>query len=279
MCNKCKQASVYAEMDSVTNKYELVPELEVLFNEYAFEFPYGEMMYEAGSVSKMVDPKKVSCAGYNKSYPIFKAIGTTDPVGALEKISQRAVKMLDSTINELTKVRTAINAGKPIGWPLMSDTFALSLAKRMRINVNDKSSWTGEGPGKVGLVIRWLSNVRKIIAGGHIWYTCLSSECSTGDWAWVYNSKHPENIRLKRNFFRIHLCHRFWKPKAGVSVADHFEFQAQTIIHEASHIYYHTSDDPGRGAGVAECMAQFIAETNNGPLDKDFIKRCGGNLV
>ena len=187
--------------------------------------------------------------------------------------------MLDSTIAELKRVTERVKAGDPIGWPLMNDTFALSLGKRMRIKVNDRNAWTGNGPGKVGLVIRWLSNIRKIIAGGHIWYTCLSSECSTGDWAWVYNSENAENKRLKRNFYRIHLCSRFWKAKAGVNAADHFEFQAQTIIHEASHIYYNTSDDPGRGAGVAECVAQFIAETNDSPIDKDFIKRCGGKLM
>jgi hypothetical protein len=268
MCTSCKET-------------RLLPEFEAILNEFETTYNETAMSWEtAPSVVKpMVDPKKVSCAGYNKTYPIFKAIGTTDPAGALEKIVRRAVTMMDNTIAELNHARVKINAGEPIGWPLLNDTFALSLGKRMRIKVEDRTSWTGEGPGKVGLVIRWLGNIRKIMAGGHIWYTCLSSECSTGDWAWVYNSSNAENIRLKRNFFRIHLCSRFWKPKTGVTVADHFEFQAQTIIHEASHIYYHTSDKTGTGAGVAECITQFIAETNNSPIDQDFIKRCGGQLI
>jgi hypothetical protein len=257
---------------------QLLPEFEAILNEYEAAFEAQPLMWDV-IVKPMVDPKKVSCANYNKTYPIFKAIGTTDPVGALEKIVQRAVTMLDKTIAALIKATERINAGDAIDKSLPNNTFGLSLAKRMHIKVNDPAAWTGNGPGKVGLVIRWLSNIRKIMAGGHIWYTCLSSDCSVGDWAWVYNSANAENKRLKRNFFRIHLCSRFWKPKTGVPVADHFEFQAQTIIHEASHIYYNTSDDAGRGAGVAECVAQFIAETNSSPLDQDFIKRCGGKLI
>jgi hypothetical protein len=280
MCN-CKQ-----------HEYELLPELEASFNgrSQAMNFetkPKAANGNGNGGAKRMVDPKKVDCANLDRSYPIFKAIGTTDPVNALEKIVQRAVEMLDNTIGELKRIREEVKAGASLGWPLISDTFGLSLAKRMRLNINDRNAWiTGAGPGTVGLVIRWLSNIRKIIAGGYIWYTCLASECSEGDWAFVWNSQNAENRRLKRNFFRIHLCRLFWKPGTDPKdpmppaerAKNQFEFQAQTIIHEASHIYYNTSDDPGRGAGVAECVAQFVAETNNSPIDPNFIKRCGGKL-
>jgi hypothetical protein len=267
MCSKCQ-----------TQELELIPELEKILNR-EFESFYPEGEFETGTLRKapvavqkpMVDPNRVDCAKYNRTYPIFKAIGTTDPVGALEKIAQRAVTMLDSTISELKRVRARIQAGDPIGWPLLGDTFALSLRKRMRIDIDKRLVWTGEGPGRVGLVIRWLSRIRNRIAGGELWYTCLASGCDSGTWAFI----QPPH------FFRIHLCRAFWKPKQGVSAADHFEFQAQTLIHEVSHSYYNqtqASDRPGTGPGVSECISQFVAETNNSPIDKDFINRCGGKL-
>jgi hypothetical protein len=224
------------------------------------------------TVRQMVDPKKVDCAKYNRSWPIFKALGTTDPVGALEKIAQRAVEMLDNTISELKRVQGRIQAGDPIAWPLLSDTFALSLRKRMSIKIDNRASWTGDEPGKVGLVIRWLSKIRSRIAGGELWYTCLSSGCDSGTWAFI----QPPH------FFRIHFCRLFWKAKKGISLSEHFEFQAQVLIHEVSHSYYNqtpVSDGFGRGPGISECIRQFVADTNNSPIDKDFINRCGGKLV
>jgi|SRR5690606_23016996 len=273
MCN-CKQ-----------NEFELIPELEAILRNYAgaYHDEYevsGDKTLGGGlttSVAKpMVDPKKVDCAGYNRSLPIFKALGNTDPVGALEKIAQRAVEMLDNTISELKRVQGRIQAGDPIGWPLMNDTFALSLAKRMRLKIEDRKTWNGDGQNTVGLVIRWLTQIRQRIAKGHLHYTCLSSGCRRNTWAFVRVSSEGNVL------FRIHLCRTFWNRKKGTSVSDHFEFQAQTIIHEASHTYYNNtikSDRPGTGPGVSECISQFVAETNNSPIDKDFINRCGGKLV
>ncbi len=235
----------------------------------------------------MVDPKKVSCAGYDKSYPIFKVLGTTDPVGALEKIVQRAVEMLTNTIEELKRVQDRIvNHHDPIGWPLLNDDFALSLAKRMRIKVTDPKSWQGNGPGKVGLIIRWLTNIRNLLASGDLWYTCIAKDnCDEDTWAFVFDNSDADNIKNHLNFFRIQFCPRFWKPgickktNRKYTPREHFEFQAQTLIHETSHIYYNTTDDRGLGAGVAECVSQFVAETNGSPLDDCFMDRCGGPLI
>jgi len=72
----------------------------------------------------------------------------------------------------------------------------------------------------------------------------------------------------------IRLCRDFWVPAAGVDPNDHAEFQAQTIIHEASHLYHCTADVRGSTIGVAECLAQFVAATNGSPLDPNFATRC-----
>jgi Putative peptidoglycan binding domain/Lysine-specific metallo-endopeptidase len=223
----------------------------------------------------MVDPKKVSCANTNRSYPIFRAMGTNDPVGVLETICQRAVVMMTNTILELTRIRDRITAGDPIGFPLLSDQLAWSLQHRMLMRVEDRASWTGTGTRNAGLIIRWLTRIRDLIASRDLWFTCLeSANCNATTWAWVFTN-NAANRAAGLNLHRIHLCRRFWQPKAGVNAATHFEFQAQTIIHEVSHIYYNT-EDSGLGPGAAECISQFIADANNSPIDPDFLRRCGG---
>jgi hypothetical protein len=151
---------------------------------------------------RMVDPAKVSCAKLNRSLPIFKAIGTKDPIGVLEAVSQRAVAMIDNTIAEMNRIRERVRAGEPLAWPLIDDLLAWSLKTRMLMRINDPKAWTGKGTAKdrrtAGLIIRWLSNIRKIIAGGHLWYTCLaSSHCGPSTWAWVFCWFVPRNFLKK----------------------------------------------------------------------------------
>jgi hypothetical protein len=270
MCHQCRQ-----------QEFELLPEFESINNnEYSQEL-YPEMEFEllpevtntpGTGQARIVDPKKVSCANTNRSYPIFKAIGTTDPVGVLESICQRAVAMMTNTITELTRIRGRIIAGDPIGSPLLSDQLAWSLQNRMLMKVEDRAAWTGKGTRNAGLIIRWLTRIRDLIASGDLWFTCLDSNgCNPTTWAWVFAAS-----ATGVNHHRIHLCRRFWQPKKGVSAATHFEYQAQTIIHEVSHIYYDT-EDRGMGPGAAECISQFIAEANNSPIDPDFATRCGSS--
>jgi len=227
------------------------------------------------SAPPMVNPAKVSCAKYNRSYPIFRAIGTTDPVGVLEAVSQRAVQMLNNTIDEMTRIRERVRAGEPLAFPLLSDQLAWSLQTRMLMHVTDRNAWLGKGTPAdrrtAELIIRWLSNIRKIIAGGHLNYRCLDDTrrangtpiCGPQTWAWVFCDK-----------YRINLCRRFWNAKTGIDAVEHLEFQAQTIIHEASHIYYCT-EDSGLGPGAAECISQFVADANGSPIDEDFVGVCG----
>ena len=112
------------------------------------------------------------------------------------------------------------------------------------------------------IILRWLTNIRKTIAGGYIRYICMGDTCTPGDWA-----------RARPGAMYIKLCRQFWFPRAGVDAATQFEFQAQTLIHETSHIYYGT-EDSGAGPGAAECISQFVAVANNGPIDNNFIQRC-----
>ena len=236
-----------------------------------------EQLEIAGKTTKkrMVDPAKVSCANYNPKFPIFKAIGTNDPVGVLESASQRAVAMLGAAIVELQSIQKRVIAGEPPAWPVISDHIGWSLENRMRMKVSDPKTWTGKGPRTASQAIRWLSNIRKIIAGRSLRFTCLDPAkdcgstrteqcCGPNTWALAIPGR-----------YRIYLCRRFWNPKSGVDAKTHAEFQAQTIIHEASHIYYSTVDE-GRGQGRAECISQFVADVSGSPLDADYISQCGG---
>jgi hypothetical protein len=215
--------------------------------------------------ARMVDPAKMDCSKLDRSLPIFRAIGTTDPVGVLDMVCQRAVALLDNTIAELTRIRQRVRAGEPPAFPLIGDLLGWSLQTRMLMRASDARAWTGTGPRTADQILRWLTNIRNLIASRDLWYTCLASSCDPHPkrWAFVFPGR-----------FRIHLCRRFWRPRPGIDAATHLEFQAQTIIHEVSHIYYDT-EDVGRGPGSAHCIAQFIADANGSPIRREIIGRCG----
>jgi hypothetical protein len=226
----------------------------------------GEIDHASGEVDtrRMVDPKKVDCATLDRTFPIFRAIGTTDPVSVLETVCRRAVEMMDNTIAELTRIRERVRAGDPPAPPLISDLLGWSLRTRMLMRAGDATAWTGTGPRTADQILRWLINIRNTISGGGLSYTCLASGCEGHPRRWAF---------VFLGHFRIHLCRRFWNPETDA--ATHLEFQAQTIIHEVSHIYYETKDS-GRGPGAAECISQFIADANGSPIDEEFVGFCGG---
>jgi hypothetical protein len=273
MCNQCTGPSRV-----------LIGELEDLIN--------GSV--GAATTVQMVNPKRVACRNFGKQLLQFLPKGATDPVAALEMIVQHAVEMLTDTIDELNRIQQAVASRPPdqardqIGWPLVGDRFGQSLAQRMNIKVEDPNSWRGDGPGKVGLVKRWLTNIRDMFGKGGLMYTCIdtSADCTDTVWAWVPTAAHPDVIaKGKSELFHIHLCTHFWVPRKAqpprfpaVTPTEHFEYQARVLIHEGSHIYYNTADKRGTGPGVAECISQFVAETNNSPVDPKFVKRCGGPL-
>jgi hypothetical protein len=221
---------------------------------------------EAPAPQKMV--KHVSCANLNRNLPIFRAIGTKDPVGVIEAACQRAVAMLDRTIGELTRIRERVRAGEPPVFPVLNDHVSWSLQTRMLMKATDPKAWTGRGPRTAEQILRWLGNIRKTLASGRLRYICLNETvCNRfGPTTWAAAAPNREFIIL---------CRAFWRRKDGRTPEEHQEFQAQTLIHEVSHIFYETVD-AGRGQGHAECISQFVADANGSPIDKDFAKFCGG---
>jgi hypothetical protein len=215
--------------------------------------------------ARMVDPAKVDCARLDRSWPIFRAIGTTDPVGVLETVCRRAVEMLDNTIAELTRIRERVRAGEPPAFPLIGDRLGWSLQTRMLMRANQSGAWTGTGPRTAEQILRWLTNSRKTIANGSLWFTCLWSGCDTD----------PDTRAASvPGRLRVLLCRPFWLPLPGIDEATNLGFQAQTIIHEVSHIYYET-EDAGLGPGSAHCIAQFVADANGTRIHPGLLGLCG----
>jgi hypothetical protein len=208
----------------------------------------------------------VSCA---KQDAVF---GIHSPGAVVTTAVARALEMMDNTIAELAHARQRVCAGEPPAWPLLGDVTADWLRNRLGICIDDISKWTAGTlvNGSVAEVIRRLVRVRNLIASNVIRYVCNDAGCSPGDWAFVFIDP-----TCKQNAATIiHLCRAFWVARAGVSAKDQAEFQAQTILHEASHLYHCTVDARGSSIGVAECLAQFVAATNGGPIDPKFAARC-----
>lgn len=205
-------------------------------------------------IRRRVDAARVSCANLPRSYPIFAAIGTNDPVGVLVEADARAIEMLDNVIAELSNIRARVQAGEPPAWPLIGDAVALALRNRLRLNAEDRNIWTRTGPGTVEIIIRWYTHVRATLNGGGVRYVCLGPTCTEGDWA-----------RTIPGMMRIRLCRLFWPASV--------DNRALTLIHEAAHIYYGL-EDAGGGAGNAACLEQFMADMNNIEILPQFVGAC-----
>ena len=199
-----------------------------------------------------------------------RPFGISDPGKVIAAAVARAIAMLDNTIGELVNARNAVCAGQTPAWPLLGDVTLDWLRNRLGVCVDDIGVWTAGTlvNRSVAEVIRRLIRVRNLIASNAIMYVCHGPLCDSDDWAYVLID--PTCRRTEPTIIR--LCRNFWI--ASVDPKIHAEFQAQTILHEASHLYHCTADARGSSIGVAECLAQFVAATNGSPLDPTFEGRC-----
>jgi hypothetical protein len=217
-----------------------------------------------------------------------QAFGVTRPFSIVAKAVKRALEMLDNTINELVNARNAVCGGATPAWPLLGDITLCTLKNGLSINIDDIRVWTAGAfeNRSIAEVIRRLIRVRNLIASNDIQYFCTgrcdpadpTTGCVSGDWAFTC-IPNPCPKGAKGIDRIIHLCQNFWIPASGVTRRNHSEFQAQTIIHETSHIYHCTTDPTasgGRTIGLAECFSQFVAATNDSPIDPSFAKACIG---
>src|SRR5262249_27288056 len=167
--------------------------------------------------------------------------GVTDPGAVISAAVARAIKMLDNTIGELTHARNGVCAGQPPAWPLLGDITADWLKNRLGVCIDDIRVWTAGSfvNRSVAEVIRRLTRVRNLIASNGVQYVCNGPLCAQGDWAYVLIDPTCQQTPASL----IRLCHNFWVAATGVSAGDHAEFQATTIINEASHLSHCTDDE------------------------------------
>lgn len=214
-----------------------------------------------GLIQRRVRPGFVSCGRYPRTYPLFGVMGTTDPVSVIQAADSRAIQMLDDVIGDLEYTQSQIRGGIPAAWPTISDTVAVSLRNRFGVNPDDQDMWTSNGhrtrrgSATITLLLRRLQSIRRILAGGWIRYTCISSGCDTDDWAWTYEGE-----------FRIRLCRSFWH-------ASDPDNQTLTLLHEAFHIYFGATDT-GRHMWNAHCIEHFVADLNEVTITADFATSC-----
>jgi hypothetical protein len=227
-------------------------------------------------VVRRLTPPRVACSkrsAFNQ---------TDDPFGVISRAVTRAIEMLDNTIDELTNARNAVCQGATPAWPLLGDITLCLLKNGLSINTDDIKAWTANAfvNRSVAEVIRRLVRVRNLIGSNGIRYSCSSPDCKPNDWAFVIVRDSSGQCLPGTPQMLVRLCRQFWVPKRGVDPKVHAEFQAQTIIHEASHLTHcnphHSKIKSSRTIGGAECLTQFVAATNGSPIDPDFAKDCIG---
>lgn len=203
----------------------------------------------------------------------------SDPAGVISRAVARAVKMLDHTIGELVNARTAICSGAE---PLLSEITLDWLRNRLGVCIGDVRVWTA-GPFEnrsVAEVIRRLMRVRNLIGSNLLRYVCAGPLCESDWWAYVFALDDKGECLPGTPSMLVRLCKNFWVPAKDpitskpTDAAVHAEFQAQTIIHEVSHLTHCNKIERGSTIAVPECLAQFVAATNGSPLDPLFGRSC-----
>jgi hypothetical protein len=185
---------------------------------------------------------------------MFRAIGTDDPRGVLDRAEKRAIGMLTAVIDELSRIQREVRGGAA-PTPLLSTALARAIRARLRLDPTQRRVWTGRGPRTAEIIIRWYTNVRGIATA--VRYVCLGPDCEE-EWAYTFPTTR------KRTIF---LCRPFWRAS--------LDNQALTIIHELAHLYYGLVETGG-GAGNVNCLEQFVADFHGVSVLPDFIRACRG---
>jgi hypothetical protein len=268
-------------------EFELLGELEDELEEEAAEL-------EVLSTPRGPNPRKCDARGIPAREPRRalgraactqqSAHGVADPISVLRKARERALDMLDLTIDKLLNARKAVCDGATSA-PLDNITRCW-LRNGLGVNTDDIRVWTAgtfEPIRSIAEVVRRLVRVRNLIGGSDLRYSCTGRLCNPNpDW-WAYTTPYDEYGECLPGtpLMLIRLCRPFWIPglrpdRTPIPTEVHAEFQAQTIIHEASHITHCTGDLRGHTIGAAECLAQFVAATNDSWLDPRFVDLCVG---
>lgn len=182
-------------------------------------------------------PQKVSCAKYSTTHPVIKTIGTDDPVGQIEIAIDRAVELLDTSIErlQLEQNDSPDNKSAP----------------------PSESSPERRSDAHTKALIERFTSAKTILEGGEIFFVCLGHDCRsiTGPPKIEEEKETEENERPRNEVdpiiikvpvdidiiktkayvtsprYTIFLCNLWWNDMNSTE-------RAITLIHEALHIYY-----------------------------------------
>jgi hypothetical protein len=214
-------------------------------------------------------------------------LGRSDHGAVIAAAVARAIAMLEKTIGLLQTARDNICKGAKHG---LDPTTAWWMTSRLGVCVEDVRVWTAGTFVNLSVaeVIRRLIRVRNVLANNEILYICnpapfCGESCRPSLWAWTcVKFKNLPNGKLgdclKNQATAIRLCPRFWTPRSNhpQELEDHAGFQAQTLIHEVTHLTHCTPDVRGHSIGVPECLAQLVAITNDTAVECLWAKMCVG---
>jgi hypothetical protein len=213
--------------------------------------------------------EKVSCAHYSPDNPIFKEIGTNDPVNQIEIAIERASLLIDKSIEVLQFAQNEmIEKSDSPASEISPETMKIAIAIYSFFELTPNKAgaehiWKDKGYETVTVIMERLKSAKKILEGGEIFFVCLGKDCDVmkncDPSKICINTPTPtipgEEIKPKSEVdpiiiktpvvidkikarayvtsprYIIFLCKLWWKDMDLTE-------RAITLIHEALHIYY-----------------------------------------
>ena len=197
--------------------------------------------------------RKVSCAPGPLNLPDGSSVA--DPVATITDAENGANATLDAAIDELSFAIDQVRGGADPGWPTISDSVGLAVSI-MGLDPNRRETWTGNGIGTAGLLLRRFRLVRGTIGAGSFFFTCLGPANGTIGACAGPICAGGINAASCADSFRINFCAPWWALGP--------DNQAETLLHESFHNFAGFIQDRGRegNAGCYSRAAQIMANVD-----------------
>lgn len=240
------------------------------------ELDYFEDAFDFGSPDQRARPVRASFVSCNRPSAAIRAITGPDPVGTIQAANTRAIDLLDRVITELQNERTRVRRGAPPA--SVRAGIRRALQRRFRMNVMDRTIWTGTGARSVLILIRRLRGARQILADGWMRYVCLGRPTIDFTLGGRRCRSNPNDGCVGDTFAlacggvsQIVLCRPFWRNRAGNFQS--LDVRATTLLHEVLHIYFGFIRDTGIFVN-AHCYEQFVLDLVGLPVQAGFETAC-----
>lgn len=222
-------------------------------------------------------PVRGSFVNCNTASAAVTAITGPNPVATITQANTRGIQMLDNAINQLQAARARVRGGAAAAPPAVSDVIRQSLQRRFGLDASNRALWTSSAARSILTVIRRLRGARQILADGWMRYICLAPAAparvtlGSGANSCTVVGCEGEVAFSCGGVSTIALCGPFWRDNAGNPQS--LDFQASTLFHEATHIYFGFIRDSGNIAN-AHCYEQLVLDLNGIAVPANFQGSC-----